>query len=87
MINHIKSKWSKLSQKEYKTRHDWMGKRLCKKWKFDLTNQLYMHNPESVLENKTHKLLGVFEIQTDHIFSARRQDQVINEKKIELAEL
>ena len=25
-INHIISEWSKLAQKEYKTRHDWVGK-------------------------------------------------------------
>ena len=25
-----------------------------------------MHNPESVLENETHKILSNFEIQTDH---------------------
>ena len=30
---------------------------LCKKLKFDHTNKRYMHNPESVLENETHKLL------------------------------
>ena len=40
-INHI-SECSKLTQKEYKTRHDWLGKvihwELCKKLKFDHTN-------------------------------------------------
>ena len=38
-INHIISEWSKLAQKEYKTRHDRVGKvihrELCKKFKFD----------------------------------------------------
>ena len=37
-INHIISECSKLSQKEYKTRHDWVGKvihwELCKMLKF-----------------------------------------------------
>ena len=36
-----------------------------------------MHNPEFVLENETHKPLWDFEIQTDHLISARRQDLVI----------
>ena len=34
-----------------------------------------MHNPTSVLENGTHKLLWDFEIQTEHQISARRPDQ------------
>ena len=33
-----------------------------------------MHNPESALENETHKFLCDFEIQTDHQISARRLD-------------
>ena len=33
-----------------------------------------MHNPESALENETHKFLSDFEIQTDHLISARRPD-------------
>ena len=56
-INHIISECSKLAQKEYKTRHDWVGKlihwELYKKFKFDHLNKWYMHNPASVLENET----------------------------------
>ena len=40
-----------------------------------------MHNPESVLENETHKLLWDFEIQTDQLISDRRSDLVIVNKK------
>ena len=40
-----------------------------------------MHNPESVLENETHKLLWDFGIQTDHLISARRPDLMILNKK------
>ena len=40
-----------------------------------------MHNPESVLENETHKLLWDFELQTDHLISARWPDLVIVQKK------
>ena len=43
-------------------------------------NDIYMHNPESVLENEMHKLLRDFGIQTDHRVSARRPDQVIINK-------
>ena len=49
MINYIISKCSKLAQKEYKTRHNWVGTvihwELCKKLKFDHTNKWYMYNP------------------------------------------
>ena len=83
--NHIISECRKLAQKEYKSRHDWVGKvidwELCKKLKFDRTNNWYMHNPTSVLENETHKLLRDFDIQTYHSISARRPDLIIINKK------
>ena len=54
-INHIISECSKLAQKEYKTRHDWVGKviqwEMWKKSKFDHTNTWYIHNPALVPEN------------------------------------
>ena len=69
-INHI-SECSKLALKEYKTRHDWVGKvihwEMCKKFKFDHTNKWYMHNPVSIQENDIHKLLWNFDIQSDHL--------------------
>ena len=70
-INHIISECRKLTQKEYKARHDWVGKvihwEMYKKFKFDHANKWYMHNPAPVLENDTHKLLWDFDIQTDHL--------------------
>ena len=85
-INHIISECSKLMQKEYKTRHDWVGKvilwEMCKKSKFDHTNKWYMQNQAPVLENNTHKLLWDFDVHTDHLISARRPDLIIiNNKK------
>ena len=69
-VNHIVSECSKLAQREYKSRHDWVGKvirwELCKKLNFHHTNKWYMHKPESALENDTHKILWDFKIQTDH---------------------
>ena len=57
-INHIISESSKLAQKKYKERHDWVGKvihwEMCKKFKFDHTNKWYTKNPASVRENDTH---------------------------------
>ena len=40
-----------------------------------------MHNPSSVLENDTHKLLWDFDVQMDHLISARQLDLIIINKK------
>ena len=62
-INPMISERNKLAQKEYKTRHNWVGKvihwELCKKFKLDHTNKWYMHNPASVLENEMPKSYGI----------------------------
>ena len=85
-INHIIFEYSKLAQKDYKIRHDWVGKvihwQMCKKFNFYYTTKWYMHNPAAVLENDVHKLLWDFDIHTDHLISVRRPDlTVINKKK------
>ena len=76
-INHIISESSKLAQKEYKARHNWVGKmihwKMCRKFQFDHTNKWYIHDPAPVLENDSHKLLWDFNIQTDHL--SRPEDQ------------
>ena len=90
-IYHIISECSKLAQKEFKTRRDWVGKMIhggmCKKLKFDHTNKLYMQSPPPVLENNTHKLTWDFDIHMDHLISAGRPDLIITNKKRELAKL
>ena len=90
-INYI-NECSKLAQREYKARHDWVGKvihwEMCKKSKFDHTNKWYIHNWGPVLENDTHELQWDFDIHTDHLISARWPDLImINKKKRELAKL
>ena len=48
---------------------------------------VYAHPNNPSLENETHKLLSSFEIQADHLISARRPDFVtVNKKKKESAE-
>ena len=85
MINHIINEYSKLAQKEYKTKKDWVSKviqwELRKVFKFDHTNKWYIHNPESILENETHEILCDFEIQTDHLILARRLNRALVNKK------
>ena len=85
MINYIINECNKLGQREYKTRHGWVGKvihrELCNKFKFNYTYKWYMHNPEPVLENETHKILWDFKVQTNQLISVRRPDLVIVNKK------
>ena len=84
-INHIISECSKLAQKEYKTKHNWMGnvmhKEMFKKWKFDHANKWYVHNRASIQENDTHKFQWNFDIQTDQIICARKLDLIIIKKE------
>ena len=81
-IKYILSECSKLVLKEYKTRHDWVGKMIqWETFKFDHTNKWYMHNTAPVLENDTDKLLRDFDIHTDHLISDRRPGQIIINKK------
>ena len=40
-----------------------------------------MYNPESILENETHKLLWDFEILASNLILARRPNLVIVKKK------
>ena len=84
-INHIIGECSKLVQKVYKTRHDWLGKvihrEMRKKFEFDHTRKWYLHNPAPVLENDTQKLQWDFDIYSDHLISARRPDLIIINKK------
>ena len=84
-IDHIASGCSKLAQKEYKRRHDNLGKivhwKLARKRNFEAGDKWYEHEPESVLENEDYKILWDFSIQTDHVIEARRPDLVVVDKK------
>ena len=75
-IDHIVSGCSKLAQKEYKRRHDNLGKivhwKLARKCNFEAGDKWYEHEPESVLENEDYKILRDFSIQTDHVIEALR---------------
>ena len=44
-------------------------------------NKWYMHNPASLLENETHEILWDFQIQMDHLISARRPDSDSQQKE------
>ena len=90
-INPIISECNKLAQKEYKTRHDWVGKvidwELCKNFKFDHTNKWYMHNSESVRENETHTTMGFWHANGSPNLSLTTRPHNNQQKKRELAKL
>ena len=46
-----------------------------------------MHNTAPVIENYTHELLWVFNIQTDYLIPARRSELIKSTKKREFAKL
>ena len=85
-INHIVSECPKLAQKEYKRRHDWVGKKIhwevCKEEGFIVNEKWYEHLPEPVLQNEGCKILWDFiTIQTDYVIEARRPDMIVVEKR------
>ena len=75
------SECGKLSQKEYKLRHDSVGRyvhwQFCEKLGFNRARLWYEHKPESVIENKNLKILWDFIIQCDHMIEAKRPDIVV----------
>ena len=84
-IDHIVSGCSKLAQKEYKRRHDNLGKivhwMLARKFNFVAGDKWHEHEPENVLENENYKILWDFSIQTDHVIEVWRPDLVAVDKK------
>ena len=89
IIDHIISGCSKLAQKEFKRRHDNLGKIVH--WKrncnFEPGDKWYEHEPESVLENEDYKILWDFSIQTKHVIEARRPDLVVVDKKEKICKI
>ena len=68
-IDHIVSGCSKPAQKEYKRRHDNLGKivhwKLGRKYIFEAGDKWCEHEPESVVDNEDCKIFWDFDIQTD----------------------
>ena len=44
-------------------------------------NKWYKYNPETILQNEKHNVHWDFQIQMDHLISARYPDLVIVEKR------
>ena len=84
-INHVLSECSKLVQKEYKRRHDWVGKRVhwdvSKVCGFKVKDKWYEHEPEAVMVNDDYRILWDFSIETDHTIEARRPDMIVEDRR------
>ena len=83
-ISHIVSEYGKPAQKEYKQKHDSVGRyvhwQFCEKLGFNRARLWYEQEPESVVENENFKILWDFTIQCDHMIEARRQDIGVADK-------
>ena len=59
-VNYIVSKCSKLTQREYKRRHDNVARmvhwKLCEKFNPKMSEKGYLHSPQTNTENFNHKL-------------------------------
>ena len=84
-IDHVVSGCSKLSQKEYKRRHNNLNKivhwKLARNFNFEAKDKWYQYEPDCVLENEDYKVLWDFTIQTDHVIESRIPDLVVVDKK------
>ena len=74
-VSHTVSECKMLVQKEYKKRHDNVGRyihwKLYKKYGFEGAQQSYEHELDGVIENKEQKILWYFKIQCDTKNEAR----------------
>ena len=72
-INHIFSERSKLTQREYKRRLDWVGGRIhweiCWANGIHVKSKWYERQPEAVIENDSCKILLDFTVQTDYFIT------------------
>ena len=84
-INHVFSECSKLVQKEYKRRHDLVGKRvhwdLSKVCGFKVKDKWYEHEPVAVMVNDDYRILWDISIETDHTIETRRPDMIAEDRK------
>ena len=90
-VTHIVSQCSALAQKEYKRRHDGVGKRIhweiCRKYGMKVAQKWYEHQPKAVEENEKYKILWDFMVQTDHVIAARRPDLIVLDKKNKVCQI
>ena len=84
-VLHITSGCKKLTQKEYKRRHDNVAKKvhwdICRNNGLEHSEKWYEHAPEGAVENEEIKVLWDLNIQCDNLIEARRPDVIVIDKK------
>ena len=85
-INHIISECSKLTQKEYKARHNWVGQGDLLGNVQEISIRPYKQMVYAQTQHLSSKMMRIkllwdFNIQTDHLIPARRPDLIINNNK------
>lgn len=83
-ISHIVSKYSKVTQMNYKWRHDNVARtfhwKLCEKFSLEKLGKLHLHNPQTVTENLNLGQIWDVNIQFDNVTMERRPDIVTDNK-------
>ena len=84
-VQHIIYECKKLTQREYKRRHDTVAKlvhwKLCEKHNLERKEKWYEHCPEGAVEDDDVKLIWDINIQCDNVIEARRPDLILVDKK------
>ena len=84
-MRHIVSGCRRLAQKEYKRRHDMVGKpvhwEVCRKSGVHVSKNWYGHEAEAVIENNKCKILWDCEVQTNLVIKEGRPDLVVVDKE------
>ena len=84
-IDHVLSGCSKLSQSEYKRRHDNVAAAIhwsmCRKYLIPCNDKWFEHRADKVEDSAEVKLLWDFHMQSDHVIEAGRPDMVLVKKK------
>ena len=84
-VQHLVSGCEKLAQKEYKRRHDNVGKKFhwhrCKNYGLGHTEKWYEHVPERAVRNEEVKVLWDINVQCDKVVETRKPDIILIDKK------
>ena len=85
-MEHITSECKNIAQREYKRRHDTVGKlvhwKFCEKHNLEKNEKRYEHCPEGVVKDDDVRLIWDINIQCDNVMEARRPDLILVDKKV-----
>ena len=80
-INHIISECGKLAQKEYKARHDWVGKvvhwEMCKKLNLQTDHLILARRPDLIIVNQKKRICKIvdFAVPADHRINLKESEK------------